>query len=353
MKSSPFQIVLLAVFGALGVAAVMVFAIIVSGNSGGGVGQVTIWGTFDESRVTAVLRAASEADERLNNVTYVRKDPRTYQTDLVNAMASGSGPDLYFMTDDRAIADAAKTMHIPFSSLSQTQFQTTFLDAAAPFVGSDGIIAVPLTADPLVLFWNKDLLAAAGFTAPPRYWDEFLGVAQKLTERTDSGVITKSGVALGQYDNIADAQDILTALVIQAGGAITGRDATGKLYSALSPQQGSVGQPSLSALRYYVSFADPSQDNYSWNKSLPEARIAFAQGSAALYIGHASESALITQTNPNLSFALAPLPQLRGAKVRNVATVYGLAIPRTAGLRPTSLDTPLGEDGDTTLGEVV
>jgi ABC-type glycerol-3-phosphate transport system substrate-binding protein len=107
------------------------------------------------------LRAASEADERLNNVTYVRKDPRTYQADLVNAMASGSGPDLYFMTDDRAISDGAKTMHIPFASLSQTQFQTTFLDASAPFVGTDGIIAVPLIADPLVLFWNKDLLAAA------------------------------------------------------------------------------------------------------------------------------------------------------------------------------------------------
>lgn len=330
MKSSPFQIVLLAVFGALGVAAVLVFALVMSGNTGGDVGQVTIWGTFDETRITAVLRAAAETDDRLNNVSYVRKDPATYENDLVNAMASGSGPDLFFMTDDRAISDGAKTMHIPFASLSQSQFQSTFLEAAAPFVGSDGIIAVPLIADPLVLFWNKDMLAAAGFTSPPRYWDEFLGLSQKLTIKTDSGVITKSGVALGQYDNIADAEDILSALIIQAGGNVTTRDAGGKIYPGLAPQQGSAGVPALSALRFYTSFADPSQDNYSWNRSRPEARTAFAQGDVALYVGHASESALIGQTNPNLSYALAPLPQLRDTKIRNVATVYALAIPRTA-----------------------
>lgn len=330
MKSSPFQIVLLAVFGALAVAGVLIFALVVSGGNNTAVGAVTLWGTFDESRVTAVLRAASETDERLNNVTYVRKDPATYESDLVNALASGTGPDLFFIRDDRAVFDGAKTIHIPFSSLSETQFKNTFLDAARPFVASDGVIAVPLVADPLVLFWNKDLLAAAGMTTPPRYWDEFLSVAQRLTVLTDSGVIKKSAVALGEYDNINNAEDILSMLILQAGGAIIVRDSAGKMYSGLAPQQGSTGQPSLSALRFYTQFADPSQDDYSWNRSLPESRTAFAQGTVALYIGHASESALIASTNPNLNYAMAPVPQVRDARPLNVATVYALAVPRTA-----------------------
>lgn len=331
-KSTPFQLILLAVFGALGVAGVLVFALVVGGGSGTGVGEVTVWGTFEEARVQAVLRAASETDDRLNGVTYERKDSATFQADLTDALASGTGPDLFFMSQDWAVHDAPKTTHIAFNSLSQTQFQNTFLSAAEPFIGSDGIIAVPVVADPLVLFWNRDLLANAGMTAPPKYWDEFLGAVSKLTVKGDSGVIQKSGLAMGEYRNIANAKDILAILILQAGGSLTNTDpSTGRLFSALAPQQGQSNQASLAALRFYTEFADPSADDYSWNRSLPEAMTAFAQGDVALYVGHASESALIRQTNPNLSFAMAALPQVRSAEhPKDFATVYGLAIPRTA-----------------------
>lgn len=330
-KSSPFQIVLLAVFGGLAVAGVFIFALVVGGGNTSAVGQVTVWGTFDDARVQAVIRAAAETDDRLTGVTYVRKDPATYQNDLINALASGTGPDLFFLRQDWAYHDAAKVMHIPSASLSATQFANTFIDASAPFLANDGVIAVPLVADPLVLFWNKDLLAASGLTTPPRYWDEYLGLMQKLTVKSDSGELRKSGIALGEFQNVTDAKDILAALILQAGGAITTADGTGKLFSALSPQQGSASQPGLAALRFYTSFADPSQDVYSWNRSLPDAMTAFAQGNVAFYIGHASRASLIKQTNPNLSFALAPIPQVRSApKLVDTATVYGLAVPRTA-----------------------
>jgi ABC-type glycerol-3-phosphate transport system substrate-binding protein len=330
-KSSPFQIVLLALFGGLAVAGVFIFALVVSGGNNSAVGQVTVWGTFDESRVQAVIRAAAETDDRLTGVTYVRKDPTTYENDLVNALASGTGPDLFFLSQDWAYHDAGKTIHIPSSSLSATQFSNTFLDAAAPFLMPDGVIAVPLVADPLVLFWNKDLLAAGGLTVPPRYWDEYLGIMQKLTTKSDSGEILKSGIALGEYRNVTDAKDILAALILQAGGSITTADGAGKVTSTLSPQQGNASQPGLAALRFYTSFADPSQDVYSWNRSLPDAVTAFAQGNVAFYIGHASESSSIKQTNPNLSFAMAPVPQVRSApKLVDTARVYGLAVPRTA-----------------------
>jgi ABC-type glycerol-3-phosphate transport system substrate-binding protein len=105
-RSSPFQIVLLAVFGALGVAGVLIFALVVGGGNTTSVGQVTVWGTFDESRIQAVLRAAAETDDRLTGVTYVRKDSATYESDLVNALASGTGPDLFFLRDDWALYDS-------------------------------------------------------------------------------------------------------------------------------------------------------------------------------------------------------------------------------------------------------
>lgn len=133
-KSSPFQIVLLALFGGLCVAGVLIFAFVVSGGNSSAVGQVTVWGTFDEAKVQAVIRAAAETDDRLTGVTYVRKDPATYQSELVNALASGTGPDLYFMSQDTTVRDAAKTMHIPPAAMSAAQFRGTFIDAATPFL---------------------------------------------------------------------------------------------------------------------------------------------------------------------------------------------------------------------------
>jgi ABC-type glycerol-3-phosphate transport system substrate-binding protein len=330
-RSSPFQIVLLAVFGALGVAGVLIFALVVGGGNTTSVGQVTVWGTFDESRIQAVLRAAAETDDRLTGVTYVRKDSATYESDLVNALASGTGPDLFFLRDDWALYDSAKTIHISPAQMSETQFRNTFLDAALPFLAADGAMAVPLVADPLVMYWNKDIFASANLATPPVYWNDFGTLGPKLTVQKDSGVITRSAFALGEYQNIANAKGILSTLIMQAGGAVSTRDATGKVQSGLSPQQGGGSQPSLAALRFYTDFADPAKEYYSWNRALPEARTAFAQGIVAVYIGYASEAILIKQANPNLNFSMAPVPQLRDAGTpKNYAHVYALAIPRTA-----------------------
>jgi len=334
MKLSTFQLVLLTAFGALAVAAVLIFALAIGGGGGSNVGSVTIWGTFDETAVKSVIRAAADTDDRLIQVNYVQKDPATYEQDLVDALASGTGPDLFFLSDDWALHDAAKTIHIPYSSLSQSQFQNTFLDAAAPFLAEDGVVAIPLIADPLVLYWNRDLLSQAGFTDPPHYWDELFTFAPKLTKKSDSGTIQKATIALGEYENIANAKDILATLMLQAGSPITARDSAGKLVAAIAPQNtgSATQQASLSALRFYTEFADPSADYYAWSRALPEARAAFAQGNLALYVGHASEKTLIKQANPNLNFSVAPIPQVRNDQKLPVDTarVYALAIPRTS-----------------------
>lgn len=333
-KLSTFQLVLLTSFGALAVAAVLIFALAIGGGGSSNVGTVTIWGTFDEARIKTVLRAAADVDDRLIQVEYVQKDPATFEADLVNALASGTGPDLFFLRQDWAAHDATKTMHIPYSSLSRAQFQNTFLDAASPFLAEDGVIAVPIVADPLVLFWNRDLMGQAGYTTPPFYWDELFAMSQKLTKKSDTGAILKATIALGEFQNITNAKDILSTLILQAGGSITTRDAAGKLISAIAPQNtgSSAQQASLSALRFYTEFADPATDYYSWSRALPEARSSFAQGDLALYVGHASEAALIKQANPNLNFAPAPLPQVRNDQktALDTAYVYALAIPRTS-----------------------
>jgi ABC-type glycerol-3-phosphate transport system substrate-binding protein len=329
-KISSFQIILLAVFGAVGVGAVLIFALAVGGNSNSAVGSVTIWGTFDQSTMTTVLRTAADSDTQLAQVTYIQKDPTTYEANLANALASGTGPDLIIMSQDEAIHDGSKVYPILYSRLSQSDFENTFVGAANPFLSTSGTLGLPILVDPLVLYWNRDMLASAGIAQPPQYWDELSAMSQAITKTSDDGTIKTSTIALGTYTNIDSAKDIIALLIMQAGGSVTTLDSSGHLIAGLS-QGGSASGAAQSALNFYTEFANPSQATYTWSQALPDARQAFAAGNLAMYIGYASEEPLIRATNPNLNFAVAPVPQVRNTKTSiDEGRVYALSIPRNA-----------------------
>jgi ABC-type glycerol-3-phosphate transport system substrate-binding protein len=342
---SSFQIALLAIFGAFAVAGILIFAFLVGGNSGNTIGAVTVWGTFDEVAVQTIIRQLSENDTRLRQVTYVVKNPETFTQELTNALASGTGPDLYIMNSSNSVVDAPRVAAIPYDSFTQQQFESLFVEAANSFMSPDGVLAVPVVVDPYVLYWNRDILSAAGFAKPPIYWDETFDMARAITDCQgtnagvragvagcdDTGSIQKATIAFGEYQNVDHAKDILALLIMQAGGPITTRDSAGSLSPSLLARTGEVAQPAESALNFYTAFANPSKDTYSWNRSLPSSRTMFANGDLALYVGLASENALIRKLNPNLNYAVAPVPQIRNInRVANAGVTYGFAVPRTS-----------------------
>ena len=329
---SVFQVVLLGVFGALAISSVLVFALIVTSGGGNTIGPVTIWGTLEPAAFAAVVRQTAESDNRVSQVTYVQKDPVEYERLLTEALASGTGPDLFLLRQDYVVKNGKKVVLIPYDFLSRSQFEETFVEAADPYLAEDGLLGIPIAVDPLVLYWNRDMLSSAGYAKPPQYWDELPEFARKIVKKDDSGSIIKAAIAFGEYQNVAHAKDILALLILQAGGSITQRDNTGRLVPTLSARTtGSASQATESALRFYTEFADPSKIDYSWNRSLADSRAVFAAGDLALYVGYASEASAISRTNPNLNFAVAPVPQSRVAdNALNVARVYALAISRTS-----------------------
>lgn len=330
-----FQTILLAVFGSVAVAGVLIFAFAVGSGGSNTVGAIRIWGTLDQGAFTAVLKQAAENDTRLAQVTYEQKDEATYMSDIVNALASGKGPDLFLIRQDYAMSQAARIIPVPYESLSASQFQSAFVEGASPFLAENGVLGIPLSVDPLVLYWNKDILSTAGYAKPPQYWDELYDMAQKITQRNELGEIQRSAVAFGEYKNIGNAKLILSTLIMQAGGTITSRDSTGHIVPALMPRTGTTNQATVSALRYYTEFADPSKNDYSWNRALPDAQKSFAAGDVALYVGLASEQPLISRMNPNLNYAVSAIPQIRGSKASiDGGYVYALAAART-GTNPT------------------
>jgi ABC-type glycerol-3-phosphate transport system substrate-binding protein len=139
-------------------------------------------------------------------------------------------------------------------------------------------------------------------------------------------------VALGTWQNIDHAKDILSTLFLQAGDGIVARSPEGTLVPVFGQTpQGAPANPAESALRFYSEFADPSKTTYSWNDSLPKSSVAFASGDLAVYFGYASEYAAIAARNPNLHFNVALLPQLQGnAAHLTFGQLTGVAISRSA-----------------------
>ncbi|HEY4526497.1 MAG TPA: extracellular solute-binding protein [Candidatus Paceibacterota bacterium] len=339
MKTSIFQILLLAVFGAFAAAGVLVFALAVGGgDEEASIGDVVVWGTLDQSIFNDALDQASQANRALAGVRYEQKEAGLFDQELANALAEQRGPDLYIITTDQALINQAKVSLTPYENISQTQFKNAFVDAANPFLGKNGIIAIPFITDPLVLYANRDLLVTGGYPNPPKYWDEVQKMSETLKLMDSNGSISIASIALGTYRNIENAKAIISALIMQKTNTqgitqetIVGHGTDNELRSLLANSYGRNRAPALEALDFYTEFANPAEADYTWNGSFSSARQAFTQGRLVMYIGFASEEPLIRNMNPNLNYVVTALPQSRGNTLAiTFGRTYGFAIPLTS-----------------------
>lgn len=328
----PFQIILLSSFGLLAVIGLFLFANF-QGFSGKekDVGAVVIWGTLPQKAMTDTLTEVRAANRAYSKVSYVERDPNTFDSDLANAIASGSGPDLIIITQEQLITEQSRLTPIPFSSISERTFRDSFLPIFDLFLTDTGSYGLPLVVDPLVLYYNRTLLATVGAARPPATWEAVTGLAPALTRTTDAQTIQRSTIAFGTYENVANARAILSLLLFQAGNTISVRDGAAAA-SRLAVRQGDSGaSASESAVNFYVEFANPSKTTYSWNRSLQSSRQAFITGDLALYPGFASEQKSLALANPNLDFDMAPIPQPGTASIRTTyGRAYAFAIPKAA-----------------------
>lgn len=329
---STFQLLVTAGFVILTLLGVGVFAAFGGMLGGTAVGPVVIWGTIDAQTMNGILQTMRNGDKSFQDVTYVQQDPSTYDQTLVNAIASGASPDLFLMTEEQLGTFADKVTLIPYSAVSQSAYSNSYIDEGSVFLTGQGAYALPFTVDPLVMYYNRDLLSTAGVAQAPKGWSDFLTLAPKITALDSSQNISRSAVALGTWDNISHAKAILSTLFMQAGDPLVGRDGQGYLVSVFGQTpQGAPENPATSALRFYTEFANPSKTSYSWNRSLSNSTQAFVAGDLAVYFGLASELPSIGEANPNLHYGVAVLPQLEGSSVHvTYGVLTGLAIARSA-----------------------
>ena len=324
MKGS-FQLVILVIFIVGAIFGVLVFsgAIPLGKKDAGSQGTVIIWGTVPSPAISLALQLFNDVNKNFT-VKYEQKSPDNFDQNLLESLASGVGPDLFFLPDNLAFHYSDKIFAIPYASYPLATFKNVFSSAGEVFLTPKGILAFPMTVDPLMMYYNRSMLDANGVVYPPAYWDDLTAMVPALTKKDDLNKIIKSTVALGHFSNVVHAKDILATLFMQAGNPII-MEKDGTFVSALDSSIGNYNLPSI--LQFYTDFANPNKAVYSWNKSFGNSDNVFSGEDLAFYFGYAGELQSLISKNPNQNFFVAPMPQIKNSNFKTTgARVTGLAV---------------------------
>lgn len=280
--------------------------------------SLEVWGVFDDSDVLRDIFSDYRAlNPYIKDITYRKLSPDTYKEDLLSALASGNGPDIFMMRNTWQAGFGDKVVPAPTLFVTEKKFRETFVDVVAEdFLTSQGqALAVPLSVDSLGLYYNKDLFNAAGIAEPPKTWEELLKDVEKLTQVDAYGNITRSAVSLGTGENINRSADVLLALMLQLGAKT---DTTNFLDDTSATK----------ALDFYTGFSRLDSAFYTWSPRQHYSIDAFYEGTLGMTVNYAYQYPVFRQKNAKFNFAVAPLPQFSGNAPVNFANYWGLAVAK-------------------------
>lgn len=272
---------------------------------------LTYWGLWEPP---SVVQTAISDYERLNpnvKINYVMQSPKNYRTRLQNAITQGvEAPDIARIHNTWLPMLAKDLTPAPSGVVAATDISLYYPIVSQNFVKADKVYALPLMIDGLVLFYNEDILSSVG-AQPPADWNELRQLAYQLTTRnSETGVITRAGVAMGTANNIEHWSDILGLLMLQ---------------NSANPSKAS-SQQVQDALTFYTIFS--TQDKV-WDSSQPSSVAAFASGSVAMILAPSWQAHEIKALNPALKFKTVSTPRLGGTNLA-WATYWGESVTRSS-----------------------
>jgi multiple sugar transport system substrate-binding protein len=339
-----FQTVLSIIFGVALVVAVLIFSGVLPGfrsTTSSAAQQITIWGTLPGRTLQDYWLEFNKASEGVVAVTYIEKPATTFESELVEALASSKGPDAVIMDQSLLEKHREKIYPLPYESFTAREFKDTFIQGGELFLGTDGAYALPVLVDPLVMYYNRDVLNASGWSEPPKVWSDFVAPTKPLTLLDEKGNVTRSALAMGTYGNVNHAKEIIALLLLQAGNPLTSHDANGDLIPRLGDNLGYIEVPAEAAVSFYNQFADPTKTTYSWNNAQPSAEEAFIGGTLATYLGYASELDNLRAKNSHLNLDVTIVPQRDRLTRVSYGQIYAVAVMKTSPKVMTALQAAL------------
>lgn len=257
------------------------------------------WGLWEDARIMQSVISDFQRENPNITIEYVKQDPKQYRERLTTRINNGTGPDIFRFHNTWYPMIYSITSPLPSDVIKKEDFAKNYYPVMQKdLVHNGAIYGIPMGADVIGLFVNTELLNAAGVNVPTN-WDEFVKAAKKLTVKDENGSIKTSGAALGTYNNVTHAPDIISLFFIQQGVDLN-------KFSSFASDQSDV-------LDFYTSFA--KGDDNTWDNTLDSSIILFSQGKLAMYFGFSWDIFTIQRLNKDLPFKVYAIPNLFNRKM--------------------------------------
>ncbi len=329
-NTKTFQYVVIGIFVFFIIVGAILFATYRSSQSAANSISINMWGTLSADAFSSFTTQYFSDQDLKYTVNYTQRDPSTFDRDLVEALASGSGPDAIILPESLIYRYFNRIYPIPYTLLPELTFKQTYVQEGEMFLTANGILALPFSINPMVMYWNRDIFNNVALTKPPTNWADFITLAPKVVKKDEAQNITRSFTALGEYRNVNNAKGILSTLFLQTGNPIIYFKYNDSTFSSVLDQ--GENKANNLALQFYTNFSNPTRPEYSWNRSWPNSLDAFTNGDLAIYFGFASELPDIKSKNPNLNFDVSIMPQAKDPKAvySTFGNMLGLAIMKNS-----------------------
>ena len=313
-----------------GVALAVFFTVILIIRSIGGTGSIQpatlqFWGVFDERSVYDPIIREFQAQNPGIKIVYRKFSYDDYESSLIDALAAGTGPDIFMMHNTWLPKHGEKITPMPEGELFTTikDFQDQFVDVTAQdFIFKSRIYGLPLYVDTLALYYNKDLLNNAGITRPAQIWEELNSDVETITRLDGLSNIVQSAAAIGTAKNVNRSTDILVNLMIQSGVRMTDAENLEAIFSR-PVNNTAVGEITL---KYYTDFANPSVRTYTWNDTQHYSVDAFVEGKTAMMFNYSHQIPVLKAKNSRLNFGVAPIPQISLSDTKTYANYWAVTV---------------------------
>jgi multiple sugar transport system substrate-binding protein len=281
--------------------AIVIIWFVFSHIFGGGNKTVSLeyWGLWEDANVMQSVISDFERQNPLIKVHYVKEDAKEYVDRLLAHTQQGDGPDIFRFHNTWVPMILPLLSPLPQDVISGQVFAKTYYPVARQDLVKNGAIyGIPLEIDTLALFTNTQMLAKENVKIPTN-WRDFITAAQVLTVKDDKGKIKTAGAAIGTYDNVTHAPDLISLLLVQNG--------------ANTADIASTGQNATDALGFYTNFV--KGDGNVWDDTLDPSFVAFAKGQVGMYFGYSWDIFNLKAYNPSLEFNVSPVPHLPGRDI--------------------------------------
>jgi multiple sugar transport system substrate-binding protein len=275
-----------------------------SSSSSSGEANITFWTGFTARELGVMKDVVADFEKSHPNI-HVKVVGGISDDKIVAAIRGGNAPDVAHSFDAGAYTGAycSNGAWIDLADYMKQDgiSDTIFPDVPRQYSQYNGTrCALPMLADVYGLYYNKDLLANAGITSPPKTVSELAADAKKLTQRNGDGSLNVVGLDPfnGFYENIA------AHWAPQWG--VDWVDDQG--HSNLSKQPGwaAMIQWKKDLIDWYgyqdlVKFQASAGDEFSPQQ-------AFERGKLAMNLDGEWRVAFIRAEHPELHFGTVPLP---------------------------------------------